>query len=286
MSGAPAPAPSGPRRRGWLTLAVIGALAAGAFAGLVGLGVWQLQRRVWKLQLIAQVQARAHAPPAPPPGPAAWPRIDATSDAYRHVRASGTFRNEAETRVTALTDLGAGYWVLTPLRTQQGFTVLVNRGFVPADQADPATRRAGEVAGPVTVTGLLRVSEPRGSALQRNDPAHGLWYSRDVAAIAAARGLGGRRSPLLHRRRRRAQPRRPAGGRADGDRLSQQPPAVRRDLVHRGGDDRPRRRLRRARGGARAARHAACACGLAACALSDCMSMTKRYFTSPFSMRS
>ena len=87
--------------------------------------------------------------------------------------------------------------MLTPLRTGAGFTVLVNRGFVPADQADPAARRAGEIAGPVTVTGLLRVSEPRGSALQRNDPTHGLWYSRDVAAIAAARGLGGRVAPYF-----------------------------------------------------------------------------------------
>ena len=65
------------------------------------------------------------------------------------------------------------------------------------DHGGPAARRAGEVAGPVTVTGLLLVSEPRGSALQRNDPAHGLWYSRDVAAIAAARGLGGRVAPYF-----------------------------------------------------------------------------------------
>lgn len=196
MTQAAAPR-EGPRPHGWLTLALIGALAAGAIAGLLGLGVWQLQRRVWKLQLIAQVQARAHAPSAPPPGPAAWPRITAAADAYRRVRLSGAFLHAAETRVTALTDLGAGYWVLTPLRTDAGFTVLINRGFVPSDQADPQARPAGEVAGPVTVTGLLRVSEPRGSALQRNDPAHGLWYSRDVPAIAASRGLGGGVAPYF-----------------------------------------------------------------------------------------
>jgi surfeit locus 1 family protein len=42
---------------------------------------------------------------------------------------------------------------------------------------------------PVTVVGLVRLSEPRGGFLRANDPAAGRWYSRDVAAIAAARGI-------------------------------------------------------------------------------------------------
>src|SRR3546814_10761852 len=45
-------------------------------------------------------------------------------------------------------------------------------------------------AGPQRVTGLLRVTEPGGAFLRRNDPAPDHWYSRDVAAIARARGLG------------------------------------------------------------------------------------------------
>jgi surfeit locus 1 family protein len=39
------------------------------------------------------------------------------------------------------------------------------------------------------VTGLLRITEPKGGFLRANDPAAERWYSRDVAAIAAARGL-------------------------------------------------------------------------------------------------
>ena len=45
-------------------------------------------------------------------------------------------------RTLAVTELGSGYWVLTPLATR-GFTVLVNRGFVPQDRRDPATRLEG-----------------------------------------------------------------------------------------------------------------------------------------------
>ena len=33
------------------------------------------------------------------------------------------------------------------------------------------------------------MTEPQGGFLRSNDPAHDRWYSRDVAAIAAARGL-------------------------------------------------------------------------------------------------
>ena len=39
------------------------------------------------------------------------------------------------------------------------------------------------------MTGLLRASEPDGAFLRANAPDEGRWYSRDVAAIARARGL-------------------------------------------------------------------------------------------------
>ena len=50
-------------------------------------------------------------------------------------------------------------------------------------------RTAPEPMGETQVTGLLRISEPRGGFLRSNDPAGGRWYSRDVAAIAAAHGI-------------------------------------------------------------------------------------------------
>jgi surfeit locus 1 family protein len=108
---------------------------------------------------------------------------------YRHVSVTGVFLNAFETQVAASTELGPGYWVLTPLRMRDGTLVLINRGFVPTDRRDPATRKAGEIAGEATVTGLLRITEPDGFLLRSNDPSADRWYSRDVAAIAAARGL-------------------------------------------------------------------------------------------------
>lgn len=171
----------------------LAALAAGLvlFAGFVGLGAWQLQRLAWKEALIARVDARIHAPPVAPPAPPAWGQVAAGTDEYRRVRLSGTFLNDSETLVQAVTEAGPGFWVMTPLRTAAGEVVLVNRGFVPQAFAAQATRRAGLVEGPATVTGLLRISEPHGGFLRANAPAQGRWYSRDVAAIARARGLAG-----------------------------------------------------------------------------------------------
>lgn len=159
------------------------------FAGFLALGTWQVHRRAWKLDLIARVDRRVHAPPVAAPGPDAWARITAANDEYRHVRLAGRFLNDRETLVRASTVLGRGFWVLTPLREADGAVVLVNRGFVPSQQANPAARGTPEPQGEQVVTGLLRITEPGGGFLRRNDPAHNRWYSRDVQAIAATRGL-------------------------------------------------------------------------------------------------
>ena len=119
-----------PRRAAFAAAALVVA------ALLAALGVWQLERREWKHALVAAVDARIHAAPVPAPPPAAWRGIDAAHDAYRRVTATGRFRHDRETLVQAVTDRGAGYWVMTPLETP-GFTLLVNRGFVPRERRDP-----------------------------------------------------------------------------------------------------------------------------------------------------
>ncbi len=164
---------------------VAGLVALLLFAGFMALGIWQVERRTWKLQLIDQVAARAHAAPVAPPGPASWGKITATTDAYRRIRLAGILDNGSETLVRAATALGSGYWVVTPLRTDQGFTVLVNRGYVSPEQRVAHAKPTGQV----TITGYLRITEPNGGFLRSNDPAAGKWYSRDVAAIAASRRL-------------------------------------------------------------------------------------------------
>lgn len=160
-----------------------------AFALLfTGLGIWQLQRLQWKLDLIAKVEQRVHAPAVAVPGSRKWNELDPASIEYRRVYAIGTFLHDRETLVDALTERGPGYWVLTPLQTSDG-TILVNRGFVPPDRAARSARADGQQAGIQKVEGLVRVTEPDGRFLRPNRPGEGKWYSRDVAEIAEVRSI-------------------------------------------------------------------------------------------------
>jgi surfeit locus 1 family protein len=180
---------TGARPRSTLALVVLSLLALFGILGFTALGIWQLERRVWKLDLIERVEHRVAAAPVEAPGPSAWPAVNANNDEYRRVTVSGHFQNDRETLVRAVTEEGAGFWVLTPLVTEDRFTVLVNRGFVPPDRREPASRAPGLIAGETTVTGLLRISEPKGGFLRANDVSADQWFSRDVEAISSKRGL-------------------------------------------------------------------------------------------------
>ncbi len=178
--------------------------------GFTSLGVWQLRRLAWKEALIAQVDARVHAAPVDLPNAAddslarpggdsaittAVPhRIGDAALAYLHVRVRGHYLWEKTTRVQGTSDLGMGFWVLTPLRRPDNGLVMVNRGFLTAEQARrvPVTApypRCAAAMPVCEVTGLVRLSEPGGTALRANQPAAGRWFSRDIAAIARAQGL-------------------------------------------------------------------------------------------------
>ncbi len=176
---------AGPLSRSTTTLAVLAVIALVLFTGLVALGTWQVYRLQWKLALIERVEQRVHAAATPAPGPELWPQVSAANDEYRHVSVSGHFLYEQSVKVQAVTELGAGFWVLTPLRTTDGNIVLINRGYIP-ERSTPAT---GDPQQVVSVSGLLRISEPGGGFLRHNDPAANRWYSRDVQAIAAQHQL-------------------------------------------------------------------------------------------------
>ena len=147
------------------------------------------KKRVGETQTWPAFRDLATADAVPAPASAEWTRISAEKDEYRHVAATGTFDHAKAVLVQAVTECGAGFWVVTPLLRDDGSMILINRGFVPADRRDPASRAVGDPAGLVSVSGLLRITEPGGGFLRSNDPAGGRWYSRDVAAIAAAEGL-------------------------------------------------------------------------------------------------
>jgi len=177
---------SRPAPRALRKLVFVG-LALALVAVFLALGSWQVQRRAWKLDLIARVESRIHAEPTAIPAPTEWKAVDASRDEYRHVQLSGRWLDEHSAWVVAATELGTGYWLLTPLQTADGAAVWVNRGYV--SQESRARGVAQAPVATVTVTGLLRLNEPRGTWLRANVPAEDRWYSRDVQALSQRHDL-------------------------------------------------------------------------------------------------
>jgi surfeit locus 1 family protein len=175
-----------PRGFPWLlTLAT-----AVAFAILLALGTWQVQRLAWKESLVATIESRVDAEPAP----LAEVEQAAASGGdieYQPVTATGTFRHDLEQFFFATHDGQSGWFVYTPLELDEGRAVFVNRGFVPYDRKDPATRAEGQIAGAVPVTGLARkvLTKKPSALLPDNEPAKNIFYWKDLSGMANNAGL-------------------------------------------------------------------------------------------------
>jgi surfeit locus 1 family protein len=185
----------GEGRPGLRRLLILTGPAILVFAILCSLGTWQLQRLAWKEALIAKVESRIGLDPVPAPGPASWGSLDLAEADYTPVALSGAYLNDREVHAFAsLTDSngplgGHGFFVLTPFRTADGWTVIVNRGFVPTDRKDPATRPEGQIEGETELVGLLRPPQGRNPFTPADNVAGDVWFTRDPAPIAAHLGL-------------------------------------------------------------------------------------------------
>jgi surfeit locus 1 family protein len=157
---------------------------------LCGLGVWQLDRKVWKEDLIARLNARLSRAPQDLPPRASWPQLHQDGEEFRRVVFPAEFLDGEEALVyTAGSPLrpdvkGPGYWVFAPARLAGGSIVLVNRGFVPPDHKDPGERSEGTPHGIVDVVGVMRWPEARGTFTPADDPKKNIWFLRDSKSIA------------------------------------------------------------------------------------------------------
>jgi surfeit locus 1 family protein len=167
-----------------------------AFAALVGLGTWQIQRKAWKEGLIAALNAQLAAPPIALPPPATWRELDRKDDEYRRVTFQATFDNSKEALMFAAPSnfrpdvSDPGYWVFAPARLADGGIVMVNRGFVPDGRQNPATRPQGQLTGPIEIIGSMRWPEARHWFTPADEPAKNLWFSADPQSMAAAKDVG------------------------------------------------------------------------------------------------
>lgn len=167
-----------------------------ALAILIALGTWQMQRLAWKQGLIASIAEGLRQEPAPLESPPdAWAALG--QQEYRPVSVSGRFRHEDERRLFAVQDGEMGWHIYTPLETEGGKLLFVNRGFVPEALKYPARRPEGQIAGTVAVRGLTRRPGVQGWFDPEADPARNVWFWRDLAGMTASLGSGQTDRPVL-----------------------------------------------------------------------------------------
>jgi cytochrome oxidase assembly protein ShyY1 len=167
---------------------------------LIGLGVWQLQRKEEKRLLIAALNERLAAVPVPLPAKDAWRTLTAEHDEFRRVTlvVGGDVKPAVQWRDAHVfasgsalrSDIsGLGVWDFAPLSLASGATVVVNRGFVPdGQQASPSLSAVAD--RPLTLTGYIRFPEQPGWFTPRADVGKRLWFGRDHQGMAQALGWG------------------------------------------------------------------------------------------------
>jgi surfeit locus 1 family protein len=154
-------------------------------AMVIGLGTWQLQRRVWKTDLLATIAQRMNGEAVALPA-----TIDNLPDwTFRHVTVSGHFDQSYALWLYGRTyDGKVGVHLLVPLIRDTGDTILVDRGFVPFDHASELVPFA-EPPASNTVDGIVRAPEPGGIFMPDNQPEKNIWYAVDIAAMSKAVGM-------------------------------------------------------------------------------------------------
>ena len=161
-----------------------------ALAILISLGTWQLERLHWKQGLLAQIEERRKA--APVPLVDVERAVAAGEDVeYRRVSVTGTFDHARERHFFATFEGRSGFYIYTPLRLESGQLLFVNRGFVPYDMKEGATRQAGQVTGEVTLTGYARdrLAEKPSWLVPDNDVAKNIFYWKDMDAMISSAKL-------------------------------------------------------------------------------------------------
>lgn len=168
---------------------LLATLILAVFCGLMALGTWQMQRLAWKENLLAELDKNLASDPVP---------ISVIMDAlqkgvefeYRPVKVTGRFDHENERHFFATHEGRVGYYVYTPLSFDEG-VIFINRGFVPFDFKDPATRLDGQIKGLVTIRGLARkmLDDKPSGLVPDNDAEKNIYYWKDLRLMAAQSGI-------------------------------------------------------------------------------------------------
>jgi surfeit locus 1 family protein len=185
------------RRRNVIGFAAFTLLMLALF---VGLGIWQLQRRVEKHALIAALTERLAAAPSLLPPSSQWSALTPEHDEFRRVSFVATYQSRPDAMVyssgsAVREDIsGPGTWAFLPALLPDGETVVINAGFVQNTMQDREFEdRVVQrliTNQPFILTGYVRFPERAFLLTPSENLAKRLWFTRDHLAMARALGWG------------------------------------------------------------------------------------------------
>lgn len=165
-------------------------------AVLVALGLWQLQRRTAKHELVAALTERLAAAPVALPPPAQWSSLNPAHDEFRRVSFTATYATLPDAMVYSSGSAvrkdasGPGTWAFLPARLLSGEMVVIDAGFVENTMQDRSVEdRAVKklvTGAPIVLTGYLRFPEAPSWLTPAENRDKRLWFVRDHLAIASA----------------------------------------------------------------------------------------------------
>lgn len=153
----------------------------------LGLGIWQMERREWKRDILDRIAVNQAAPSMTLDE---LMRGDPLRHEYGRVTVAGTFEHGKEFYLAARSLKNkVGVQVVTPLRTDDGRVVLFDRGWIPSEAKDRARRAAGQPDGRVELTGIVRRSQTeRRQFAPENAPDKNVWFRVDVPLMRKMAG--------------------------------------------------------------------------------------------------
>eukprot|EP01128_Nolandella_sp_AFSM9_P001200 TRINITY_DN11308_c0_g1_i1.p1 TRINITY_DN11308_c0_g1~~TRINITY_DN11308_c0_g1_i1.p1 ORF type:complete len:249 (-),score=47.59 TRINITY_DN11308_c0_g1_i1:128-874(-) len=160
------------------------------------LGVWQVYRLQWKLDLIEHRTSRLNSASVPLAKSLSAEELDELE--FRPVTIAGNYLNEEELYVSPRwgtspgnDDIEVGYHIVTPFQLEQGEKILVNRGWVPTRMKPRTTRPETLIEGDTSLTAIVR----RGDKTKHstfsldNNPEKNDWHWMDLEAIGKVRDV-------------------------------------------------------------------------------------------------
>ena len=141
---------------------------------LLSLGVWQLQRLVWKNDVLEAIERKILAPAVDIPQ-----SVIPEAHSLLPVHADGRYIGDTVRVLVSQKIYGAGYRLITAFELSDGRTIMVDRGFTSVRSSQPSTPQ-----GTGQVIGNLQWPKEIDSFTPQNDLAANIWFARDVVRLA------------------------------------------------------------------------------------------------------